>query len=78
MCDFSKNSLSKVLQNFLSLFKMSQVLVKFKRNLMQILVKFWEKRIFSKIFVNFQRKSDENFNMTLEIFCDFEKISSKL
>ncbi len=29
MCDFSKNSLSKVLQNFLSIFKMSQVFVKF-------------------------------------------------
>ncbi len=29
MRDFSKNSLSKVLQNFLSIFKISQVLVKF-------------------------------------------------
>ncbi len=33
---------------------------------MQISVKFWEKR-----------KSDENFNRALEIFCDFEKILSK-
>ncbi len=34
---------------------------------MPILVKFWEKR-----------KSDENSNKTLEIFCDFEKILCKL
>ncbi len=36
-------------------------------NLMQISVKFWEKR-----------KSDENSNRTWEIFCDFEEIFSKL
>ncbi len=54
MCDLSKNRLSKVLQNFLSIFEMSQVLVKFLRNLIQISVKFWEKRNFFIIFVNYK------------------------
>ncbi len=40
---------------------------KFLKNLIQISVKFWEKR-----------KSDENSNKTLELFWDFEKILSKL